>query len=72
MSLPKINKQPIIHIDNTPNKEYALRILKAYRENCDCKWSSNRGNPLIEEMNKAQDKRAKILDRAIQILKENL
>ena len=41
MSLPDINKQPIIHIDATPDEEYVLRILKTYRENCDCKWASD-------------------------------
>lgn len=70
MSLPDINKQSIMHIDATPDKEYVLRILKAYRENCDCKWTSNLDNKVIEETNKMQDKRAKLLDQAIEILEK--
>ena len=72
MSLPDINKQAIMHINATPDEGYVLRILKVYRENCECKWSSNLDNPLIVDMNKIQDERAKLLDKAIQILEENL
>lgn len=70
MTLPDINQQPIIHINATPDKDYVLRILKAYRENCNCKWSSNLDNALMVEMNKTQDKRAELLDKAISILEE--
>ena len=66
--LPPITQQPIIHIDGTPDENYVLRILKAYRENCDCKWSGNVDNLVIEAMNNHQDQRAELLDKAIRIL----
>ena len=71
MDLPKVTQEPIIHVDATPNEEYPLRILKAYRENCNCKFSetTNQGDqiisPLIKVMNEHNEKRAEILDRAI-------
>lgn len=67
--LPDLNKQTINYINATPDEGYILRILQAYRNNCDCKWVSNVDNPLIQEMNMLQDKRAKLLDEAIHILK---
>jgi len=72
--LPKITQEPIIYVDATPDKDYPLRILRAYRENCNCKWESTEQNPhpLLVEMNKANDKRAQLLDNAIKILEENL
>ena len=65
-----VYQQSIIHIDATPDADYVLRILKTYRENCDCKWTSGVDNKLIKEMNKTQDKRAKLLDKAIKILEK--
>lgn len=71
MDLPKITQEPILHVDATPDEEYPLRILKAYREICDCEFSesTNRGgqiiSPLIKAMNEHNEKRAEILDRAI-------
>ncbi len=71
--LPPINRQTILHIDGTPNEDYPLRILQAYRQNCNCKWSGNtEGNepfiPLLKMMNEQNDKRAELLDKAIEIL----
>ena len=68
MSLPKTTQDPIIHVDATPNDEYPLRILRAYRENCNCKWESHRRVQLTDMMNADCDKRAKVLDRAITCL----
>lgn len=65
--LPPLTQQFIMHVDGTPDENYVLRILKAYRENCNCKWSGS-NNVLFEEMNKHQDQRAKLLDEAIDIL----
>lgn len=60
------------YIDATPDEEYAIRILKAYRKDCDYIWSSSSDNithePLIEMLNDAQKKRAEILDKAILLL----
>ena len=67
--LPPVTQQPIIHVDGTPDDEYPLRILKAYRENCNCKWViTNNESVFVKIMNEACDKRVKILDRAITIL----
>ena len=66
--LPDLTQQPVQFIDATPDEEYPLRILRAYRENCNCKWSSDTENALIKAMNEMNDKRAEILDRAIERL----
>ena len=71
--LPKFTQEPIIHVDATPDKEYPLRILRAHRENCNVKWvcavdEKLNTHPLLVRMNKACDKRAEFLDRAIKIL----
>ena len=60
-------------IDATPDGNYALRILQAYREDCNTSWSDNTAglkikNPLIKELNQLQVDRAKELDRAIKRL----
>jgi len=39
--LPDITQQPIEHVDGTPDNLYPLRILRAYRENCNCMWSES-------------------------------
>ena len=70
--LPKITADPIIHIDATPDDEYPLRILRAYRLNCDVRWESNTRHPLLDQMSADQGKRAKILDRAIALLESDL
>lgn len=69
--LPDLTQQPIKFVDATPDEEYPLRILQAYREDCNCKWSSDTENALIRMMNEMCDKRAEILDRAIEILERN-
>ncbi len=70
MSLPKTTQEPIIHVDATPNEGYPLRILKAYRENCNCRFVSNYKSPVIDLMNADCEKRAVLLDKAIAKLKE--
>ncbi len=71
MDLPETTQQAIIYVDATPDEEYPLRILRVYRENCNCQWSDSTDpnkiveNPLLKSMNDDQDKRADILDRAI-------
>ena len=60
------------HIDGTPDGGYALRILRFYRELCNCKWVVNgmgANEKLIYDlMNVHQDQRALELDEAIKIL----
>jgi len=71
MKIPTLISQKEIDIDEAPNKNYPLRILKAYRDKCNCKWETNadsKTKSLWEIMNEHQDQRAKILDKAIAIL----
>jgi hypothetical protein len=71
-TLPEITQEPIQHVDATPDEEYPLRILKAYRQNCDARWVSTEPNVLIDMMNKHCERRAEILDKAIAVLELNL
>jgi len=71
MELPDISQQAVEYIDATPNEDYPLRILKSYRQRCDCNWASVLNHhPLIQMMNKQNVQRAEILDRAITILEK--
>ena len=70
---------PMLYVDATSNSLYPLRILQAYRQNCNLWWatssvetSNGEDNPLIKAMNDTQRKRAKILDEAIKILEKEL
>jgi len=76
MKLPKLTKKAILWVDETPDEGYPLRILRAYRQNCDCMWSDNTSgeessNPIFKLMNEHQRKRADILDKAIKALLVN-
>jgi hypothetical protein len=71
--LPDLTQQPVQHVDATPNEEYPLRILRAYRQHCDCNWAETTDgqeatNPLLVMMNEQNRQRAVILDRAIRLL----
>lgn len=72
VELPEITKQEVKYIDATPDEGYPLRILQAYRENCDCFWATSADgscdNPIYTLMNEHQKQRAKILDKAIEKL----
>ena len=72
MELPELTKQPLFHVDMTPDNNLAIRILQAYRHNCNVKWATNSNgdcdNPLFKLMNDHNDQRAIILDKAIEIL----
>lgn len=64
----EFTKQAIIHVDATPDEDYPLRILKAYRQNSNITAASSsdgKTTPLLDAMNKDQEKRAAILDKAI-------
>lgn len=70
MKLPKMTKkQEVLHIDATPDEHYVLRILQAYRMNCDTRFATGTDgtcdNPLFQMMNEHQEQRAKLLDEAI-------
>ena len=69
---PKSKPEPLLHVDATPDENYALRILQAYRQNCNCKYEVH-GLPkkqiiFWDMMNELQDQRAKVLDKAIETL----
>ena len=62
------------HVDATPDGEYALRILKLYRERARTKWIvsglSDDAKLLYDYMNETQDKRLEELNKAIEILEK--
>lgn len=66
-------------VDATPDQNYPLRILEAYRQDCDTRCSMTttfdgvpETNPLIAKMNADQERRAVILDGAIALLRGEL
>ncbi len=64
-------------VDATPDGDYALRILRAYREDCDMRWADNTlgiksKSPIAKLMNNTQKERAKELDKAIKILEDKM
>ena len=70
MKLPKLTKQPVLYVDSTPDNDYPLRILRAYRLECDCRWAdttdgADTENPLLKMMNDHCEQRASLLDKAI-------
>jgi len=78
MDLPKIRDEidmKNLFIDGTPDGNYALRILYAYRARCREKWiiegSSDGVKRIYDVMNEHQDLRAKELDKAIKKLEEH-
>ncbi len=72
MEFPKLKPEPLLHVDATPDENYALRILRAYRANCDCKYEvhgmSKKETAFWGMMNKMQDQRWEVLNKAIKIL----
>lgn len=65
--LPPLTQEPLVHVDGTPDEDYPLRILRAHRANCDCRWKVVEGDPspLLDAMNATQEQRAALLDAAI-------
>src|SRR3990167_5048390 len=56
------------YVDATPDGNYALRLLRQAREDCDIKWSDNTAglnikNPLLKVLNNLQKERAKELEK---------
>jgi hypothetical protein len=72
----RMNRIEGVIIDSTPDGGYALRILRYYRARCNERVSDSSAltvkNPVLIIMNEAQEKRAKELDVAIQILEDLL
>jgi hypothetical protein len=70
--LPPFTQETLTHIDSTPDAEYPLRILRAQRSNCDCHFEVTgvgaKSKVLWDMLNSHQDQRAKILDKALEIL----
>lgn len=67
--LQSLTRQQLLSVDMTPDDNLHIRILEAYRINCDCRFVSEPYSILVDLMNKDCDKRAKILDRALEILR---
>lgn len=64
------DKQRIIYIDATPDENYVLRILRAYRQDCNIHSSigiNDEQDSFTKMLNEMQDKRKIILDKAIEI-----
>ena len=69
---PKMTQEAIKYIDATPEGSYPLKILRAYRQNCNSRYETH-GLPkedtrFWEIMNEFQELRAEILDKAIKKL----
>ena len=69
MEIPEMRPESILYVDATPNGTYALRILQAYRDNCNCRYiilgMDEEYIKFYDMMNELQDQRAKELDKAI-------
>lgn len=69
----KIIQKEKLFVDATPDGNYALRTLQAYRLDCNLQWADNTAglkltNPVLLMLNGLQEKRAKELDIAIKKL----
>ena len=64
-----MTQQPIIHIDATPDADYVLRILRAYRQHASCNIEvhgvSEAEQIIYDAMNEANKVRAELRDVAI-------
>lgn len=68
-----IQQYEFLHIDATLTPDYPLRILRAYREHCNSRWSSSgcggeTDSPLIQKLNELQEQQAELLDKTLAIL----
>jgi len=72
---PPLSQEPILHVDSTPDANYPLRILRAYRLNADCCYEvtgvDEKSRVIWDMMNSFQEKRAKLLDKALEILERH-
>lgn len=70
------NRVVFKHVDVTPNDDLPLRILRAYRQDCNYAWATTADgmpsdSPLVKALNELQEQRAAILDKAIAALTGN-
>ena len=65
LEVPGLTYHEIHHVDATPDDEYPIRILEAYRQECDCHYEANPPSQLWEMMNEHNKQRIAILDKAI-------
>jgi len=72
MNLPPLIQEPLVSVDCTPDHEYPIRILRAHRANCNCRWKTSglsaEQTRFYELMNHVCELRAQILDDAIRKL----
>ena len=64
------NRGDFLWMDLTPGPDLAVRILQAYRRQCDERMEATPPSELIDMMNAWQGQRAEILDHAIAVLVE--
>jgi len=67
MKLPKLTQAPVEFVDATPDDDLPVRILKVYRDNYSCNWETTDSDPspIWATMNKHNEERVKILNKAI-------
>lgn len=69
MAIPELSRAPLLHVDATPDADYPLRILRAYRANATALWeASDELQEIYEQMNQDQLQRQRVLDAAIGVL----
>lgn len=74
-----IHGEPLLYVNSMPDREYAIRILRAHRQNANMRYSSTgtlneqeERHPLLVALNSDQRERAAWLDVAIEILEREL
>ena len=71
-TIPQLTRETILHVDATPNAEYPIRILRAYRDNAatfwKCQGMAEATVAIYQQMNRDQLDRVRILDHAIALL----
>jgi hypothetical protein len=68
--MDKLEPLQILVVDATPDENYPIRILEAYYQNAKRKWTG--GSDWEQQMNEAQEKRKRILQKSIIWLKKML
>lgn len=61
--------ESLVYVNATPDEGYVLRILEAHLINCQSRWVATPPSILVDMMNQLQEDRAKLLHKAIEILK---